>query len=453
MSSKMKEVVNRRMSRRQFLSRAAVAGTGMVLAACAPPGAPATSSDTSDSVAAPDKGSVHLLQWSSFIEPMDELLIEQSNAWGAENNVEVQIERINQNDIAARIAAAVQSQDGPDVVESVENWGHLFADNLVDVSDLAEQLDSEFGGYQEDQVAFSKVGDTWRTLPYTIIPNSHIYRTDFFEEVLGSPEWTIDTFEDYINVAAQMKEGGHPFGNSLGHSFGDPVTFWYAWFWGYGGTEVNEDASEVTLNSAETVAGIEAAVELFNTGFIDGVLAWDDGSNNRSYLAGEVACTLNGASIYFVANRDFPDVAEVSDHGLHPAGPAGRFSYQGGRSHGIFSYSENVDAVKEFMLHIRQPDQYNPWLETGQGYDVGPLHAFDDHPVFEKDPKLLPFRDAVTSGTSRWPGYPSPPNAEAFVVRNDYIIVDIFAKACNGEMTPEEAAEWGANEVAQRFSL
>ncbi len=450
MSSKLNQSVKRSLSRRDFLTGSAVLGAGLIAAACAPQAAPV---DGSGDTPVEEMGELHLLQWSSFVEPMDELLIEQANAWGAENKVAVQIERINQNDIAARVAASVQAQAGPDIIESVDNWAYLYEESLTDVSDVAEQLHEELGGFHDDQIAFSKVGDTWRTIPYTIIPNSHIYRTDFFEEVLGAPEWPIDTFDDYIATAATMKEGGHPFGNSVGHSFGDPVTFWYPWFWGFGGTEVNEEGTEVPLNSEATVAGVEKAVELYNTGFIEGTLAWDDSSNNRSYLAGEVASTLNGASIYFVANRDFPDVAEVSDHGLHPAGPAGRFSYQGGRSHGLFKYSENIDLAKAFMLHIRQPAQYDPWLETGQGYDVGVLHAFDDNPVWDKDPKLLPFRDAVTSGTSRWPGYPAAPTAEAFTVRNDYIIVDLYAKACSGEMTPAEAAEWAAGEVSKRYNL
>ncbi len=344
-----------RISRRTFLSMMGVTSATMALAACpAPAAAPAAAPADGDAAAPPaEMGSVHLLQWSSFVEPMDDLLIEQSNAWGAENNVAVQVERINQNDIAARIAASVQAGDGPDVVESVDNWGWLFADSLVDVSETCEQLASDFGGYFDDQVAFSMVDDTWRTIPYTIIGNSHAYRMDFFEEVLGRSEWGIETFEDYMETAAAMKEGGHPFGNSVGHSFGDPVTFWYPWLWGHGGGEVNEDGTEVTINSEETIAAINNAVELANNGFIEGTLAWDDGSNNRAYLAGEVASTLNGASIYFVAKRDFPDVAEVTNHGLHPAGPAGRFSYQGGRSHGIFNYSQNVDNTLAYLVHIR----------------------------------------------------------------------------------------------------
>jgi len=440
------------LSRRQFLALAGGATASMALAACVAP-APGGSDAGGGDAPAEAPGSLHLLKWSSFIAPADELMKAEGAAWGEANNVEVQLETINNNDIPARIASAVQAGDGPDVIQQVDNWGHLFADSLMDVSDLAEEISDTLGGFYEDQVAYSKVDDTWRTIPWTIVGNSHVYRTDYFEEVLGRSEWGIDTWGDYIETAAAMKEGGYGFGQSAGHSFGDPVSFWYPFLWGHGGTEVNEDASEVTLSSEETVAAVTNALELVETGFVDGVAAWDDGSNNRSYLAGELASTLNGASIYFVANRDLPDIAEVSNHGIHPAGPAGRYSYQGGRSNGIMGYSSNADTAKAFLLHMTQPDFYDEWLITSEAYNVGVLNNYNESAVWEKDEKLLPFKEAIAGGTSRWAGWPGPPNSKAFDVRNNYVIVDLFAKAITGEMTAEESTEWAAGEIAKTYGL
>ena len=81
------------------------------------------------------------------------------------------------------------------------------------------------------------------------------------------------------------------------------------------------------------------------------------------------------------------------------------------------------------------------------------MDGYDDDAVWAADVNLEPFRDAVQGGTSRWPGFPGPANAAAFASRNDYIVVDIFAKAIGGEMTAEQAAEWGAGEVAKRYGL
>lgn len=50
----------------------------------------------------------------------------------------------------------MQVQDGPDIIQQLDNWGDLFADNLVDISDVAEKLDGSLDG-------------TWRTVPWTIV--------------------------------------------------------------------------------------------------------------------------------------------------------------------------------------------------------------------------------------------------------------------------------------------
>ncbi len=440
------------ISRRQFLTIAAGTSAALALAACPAP-APATAPGGGGE-AAMAPGEVHLLKWASFIGPADDDMIAEAESWGAANNVEVTLETINGNDVATRLASAIQSQDGPDIIQQTDNWGHLFEDNLLDVGDVVGDIESNLGGsFYDDQVAFSQVNGTWRTVPWSIVGNSHVYRKDMFEETLGRSDWGIDTWEDYAATAAAMKEGGVAFGNSIGHSFGDPVSYWYPYLWCHGGAEVNEDASEVTLASDETVAAINSAIEMVNNGFVDGVVAWDDGSNNRSYLASEISCTLNGASIYFVAKREVQDVFEVSGHGLHPAGPAGRYSYMGGRSHGIMSYSENVDNSKAFLVHMAMPEFYERWLKTSEAYNVAPIAGYDDSEVWAADENLLPFREAVQGGTGRWPGFPGPANAAAFSSRNDYIVVDIFAKAITGEMTAEEAAEWGAGEVAKRYGL
>jgi multiple sugar transport system substrate-binding protein len=114
-------------------------------------------------------------------------------------------------------------------------------------------------------------------------------------------------------------------------------------------------------------------------------------------------------------------------------------------------YSKNVDAAREFLMYLMAPEQYSPWLDSGLGYDVGVLHEWDEHPVWQKDPKILAYRDAVTGGTGRWPGWPGPAKAAAARVRNDYIIVDLFAKACSREFTPEEAVKWATGQLERRY--
>ena len=44
-----------------------------------------------------------------------------------------------------------------------------------------------------------------------------------------------------------------------------------------------DDNNNVVINSPETVAALEYAKQLYAT-FIDGVLSWNDSSNNKAFL-------------------------------------------------------------------------------------------------------------------------------------------------------------------------
>ena len=55
------------------------------------------------------------------------------------------------------------------------------------------------------------------------------------------------------------------------------------------------------------------------------VLGWTDVNNNKAYFGEQISCTNNASSILVVGKRDFPEIAKVTDHGLNPQGPKGRF--------------------------------------------------------------------------------------------------------------------------------
>ena len=197
------------------------------------------------------------------------------------------------------------------------------------------------------------------------------------------------------------------------------------------------------------MTAVTKAVELYKTGLVEAGLAWDDSSNNRSYAGEEISCTANGASIYFVAQRDAAKgdaiakrVYENSDHFVHPAGPAGQFSNLSPYSVGIMSYTKNAQAAKDFLLWLMQPAQYDAWMDSGKGYLQGTLKGYQNASAFKTDPKLKPFLEVITNGSGHWVGWPGPLSAQSFRVYTNYYIVDMFAKACAGEFTPQAAVAW-----------
>ncbi|MFY9585156.1 MAG: extracellular solute-binding protein, partial [Candidatus Acidiferrales bacterium] len=81
---------------------------------------------------------LHLLQWVDFIPEGDVELRRQAAEYSRHAKVDVTVETINANDLQARITAAIQSGTGPDIIQLLHNWPHLYQNALVDLSDLCE---------------------------------------------------------------------------------------------------------------------------------------------------------------------------------------------------------------------------------------------------------------------------------------------------------------------------
>ncbi|MGA8552374.1 MAG: hypothetical protein WB678_19290, partial [Stellaceae bacterium] len=105
---------------------------------------------------------VHWLRWSDFVPASDKLLLDQivpecQKALGIKLNLEM----VNANDIQARVTSAVQSGSGPDIILALNNWPQLYTNSLADVSDVAEALGKDQGGYYPLSKAVATVGDKW----------------------------------------------------------------------------------------------------------------------------------------------------------------------------------------------------------------------------------------------------------------------------------------------------
>src|SRR6185503_8859108 len=84
------------LSRRHFLAASGAAGIASIVASQR---APAFAQGTR----------LHLLQWSHFVPAADTLFDTQAKEFGKQAGVEIEIERINQNDLQTRATAAIQS--------------------------------------------------------------------------------------------------------------------------------------------------------------------------------------------------------------------------------------------------------------------------------------------------------------------------------------------------------
>src|SRR5262247_4657098 len=91
--------------------------------------------------------SVHWLRWNDFVPASDQLLRKDILPEGEKAlGVKINMETVNGNDLQPRITAAIQSGAGPDVIMSFNSYTHLYANSVVDVSELAEDVGKREGG-------------------------------------------------------------------------------------------------------------------------------------------------------------------------------------------------------------------------------------------------------------------------------------------------------------------
>jgi multiple sugar transport system substrate-binding protein len=438
------------LNRRQFIrvsgAAAAVTATGIegILAARR---APAYAQGTK----------LHLVRWVDFIPEADKELKERqmpeaSKALGAE----VQLETINANDVQPRITAAIQSGAGADIFFMMYNWPQLYQNSLVDVSDVAGAVAKEQGGFYDVYKPSFQVGGKWLAMPHSIVGNAVAYRRSWLKEV-GANEFP-KTWDEARKVFGALKKKGRPYGQTLGHTFGDAPTFAYPVLWNFGGAETDKTGKKVTLNSKGAVESVKFMQAFWKECCDEGGLAWDDTNNNRAFHAGEISASLNGASIYIVAKRQKdkikddkgePMYQDIDHAGLLPAGPAGQFPLYFSNGHGVMKYSKNQKLAKDFLRWLHKKENFEKWFEVCEGYSVAATTQWEKHPMWEMvDKPLQVFRTAARN--TRIFGYAGPSSAKATEAFSKYIIVDMYAKGVQG-MKAEDAVKWAEGELKKIY--
>jgi len=432
------------MNRRQFITvtgAAAAIATGGIEGILAARQAPAFAQGST----------LHWVRWVDFIPESDVELKRQMPEAEKALGAKIQFETINANDLQPRITAAVQSGSGADIFNFQYNWAHLYQNAVVDVSDVANTLSKSEGGFYEVWSPSCQVNGKWLSMPHSIVGNAVSYRKSWLKEA-GASTYP-KTWDEARKLFAVLKKKGKPYGQTLGHTFGDAPTFTYTMLWAYGGAETDTSGKKVVLNSKGAVDSVKFMQAFWKECCDEGGLAWDDTNNNRAFHAGEISATLNGASIYIVAKRQKDKIKDDKgepmfqdiDHAPLPAGPGGAYLLFLNQSDAVMKYSKNQKLAKDFLTWVHKPENYGKWFASQEGYSVGATKKWENDPMWGKlDEPLKMFRTAARN--TRLFGYAGPSTAKATEVFTKYIITDMYAKAVQG-MSAEEAVKWAEGQL------
>ena len=410
-------------SRRDFLKAAAG-------------GAAASVAGMGSALAAPNN--LTLLHESSFIRTYDAYFQQTlAPAYEKLTGIKINYELASVGTLQTRVTTVAETRAGADLTLNFFNWPFLYDEKYVDVSDIAEEVGKQQGGWYDSAKEACVVNGKWKAVPFGNVGQLMNWRIDWFKEV-GYDKFP-DTWDELLEAGIKLKAKGHPFGFELGHGFGDNHGWIYPLLWSFGGREMDADGKTVALDSDETARAVDFARKLFRQTMLEDVLGWLDPSNNKAYLSQQISCTNNAESILWLAKRDFPDLAKVTGQSMNPRGPKGRFHVLLAWTHSIFGHTPDHAAAKAFLRWLMDKPQLEGWYTAAETYYQPFLHAYDNSPMWNIEPRNLPYRDALA--TAHLPGWPAPVSRAQSEVIAKYVVVDMFAKACAGGATKDVIKE------------
>jgi len=334
-----------------------------------------------------------------------------------------------------RNVSIVESKAPVDAGWLQQEW--LFREGLLDVSDIAEEVGKQQGGWYPEIKNLSVWEGKWKSVPFGNIGQLMVYRKDWFDQI-GATTFP-DTWEEFYDVGVKLKKAGHPYGMSMGHGYADNNSWLLPLLWGFGAQVVAKDGKTITIDSNETAKAVDYVRKLYKDACLDDCVGWLDPANNKAFLTSQISCTNNAMSILISAKRDLPEMGKVTDQALNPKGPKGRFHSLVPVTHGIFAHTPDPAATKHFLKWLMDPKQVGPWYRSAQMYHAPFLHAYDKDEEWNKEPRFKP--DLKVLETGKLVCWPAPADRKAGEVVNKWIVIDMFAKACTGAATKQVIAD------------
>ncbi len=327
---------------------------------------------------------------------------------------------------------AAQSSD-IDVAQIDVIWPGILYSHAVDLSDSVPP-----GEFFERIVANNTVQDTLVGIPVFTDAGILYFRTDLQEKYgfePGAPE-TWDDLEEQAQTIMEGEIGDSPAftgfvwqGNAYEGLTCDALEWQYSQD---GGTIIDADSGEVTLNNENAVAAFERAASWVGGISPDAVTGYMEEDARGVWQGGNSAFMRNWPYAYANGQEEGSVIKDLFDVGLLPAGDGGQHAATlGGWQVFVSAYSENQDVAKEFAKYwASAPIQKSRSIERANLPTIGDL--YEDPDVLAAQPYYEAMFDVFAGGA-----VPRPSTASADLY-NDVSIV--YFTGVNQILTGADAA-------------
>ena len=344
-------------------------------------------------------GQVSIFFWDHWVPAGNVEMKKQVAAFSEKNKVEVKADFITSQgrQTLLTINAEAQARRGHDVI-TIGNWNvRDHADKLENVDDVVGRLIAKNGAANEVSNYLAKVKGKWVAVPsswgtqnkgpaarismmkeFAGIDVVKMYPAANVPETAEAKAWTNEAM---LKAAEACFKAGKPFGIGLGTT-ADNVDTQGSLLASFG-AELVDAKGKIQIKSDAVRAWLEYCQKLAKFLPAD-AQSWDDGSNNRALIAGNVSLIYNPPSAWAVAVRDAPAVAADTWHFPIPAGPKGRFEPHSMNFWGIWQFAQNKGAAKDLIEFLMQPDNVDARSAAVMGYDLPPYQKMSESKVWDK---------------------------------------------------------------------
>lgn len=275
------------------------------------------------------------------------------DAFEAQNpNIKIETVVSGFNDYHTKIMTMIAGNMAPDVMRIDSYYFQDFVDlNAIEsIDSFVERDNIDMSMYPPQGLEEGSYRGKLYGLPFAIAPMYMIINLNAFEKEgvpLPSLDWSVDDFEKIVRQFDGARTGTYGYAFNL-----DNLPSLIPFVWANGGSLLNEDRTQYTLDTPEGAKGIQMIADLYQQGYIprDAILPGNTDTLRRWFINGTIAMMMASAqqilaiqNVEGVAFEAWPMPQGVTEHTT---------AYKG-NSISISAASKQKEAAWTFLKFLR----------------------------------------------------------------------------------------------------
>jgi multiple sugar transport system substrate-binding protein len=345
-----------------------------------------------------------LVYWAyQFLRASDEARVGFAQEWAKQNKVDMQITLVPWKEFMTKVSASIQAKATPDIVES--GGVELRALNqLLDVTDVYEQLEKEQGGWLGAAPLYMKEQDgRVHHILYGMTGFMVVGRNDLLQQ--AGVQMPAATWDDLLDAAKKAQRPPRVYG--IGHPVSNQSdsNVWQQIMRSYGARLADDAGKKVVLGDYKTEVWdfMDYFMQVWDAGVLPpGVTTWDNTMNNSTYQAGKSVFALNPVTISLWLEANNPELLAKTGHYPFPKGPKRHTWDVVYASRSILKYTQQPELCKQFLLDSMSVDKMEKELSVSQWAPV--LKSYLPFDVWQRNDHMKALVHLASNGNPE--GYP-----------------------------------------------